>query len=233
MGATGVAIPVDVRGAREVEALGVRPRVLLIEDVWYYADALAAGLRQRGIDVVATARTGAEGLRLAARLRPDVALVDVDLREMDGVALCAELQATLPDVAVVIVTSSRALETGRRALAAGVRGYIVKDDDQDPVRCVRAIHGAVRGDHTIDREFHLALRRLAEHQDPAARFSLTPTECAVLPLVAEGRTNIEIAESRHVGTQTVKNHVSNILLKLDARNRMEAVARARAHGILP
>jgi DNA-binding NarL/FixJ family response regulator len=209
--------------------------VLVAEDSWNYAQALEAALNaQNGIEVIGVQHT-AEGVmaRMGKRM-PDVVLADLELPEMGGTRMCELLRKKHPTVSVVIVSGSHDDERARQAIAAGARAFVIKDDHHDAVRIAEAIRSAARGDHLLDRDLHRLLRKLAAlGSDPAKEAGLTSRECEVLALIAKGLQNKEIGASLGVSEQTARNHISHILRKLGAKNRMEAIAEARRRRIMP
>jgi DNA-binding NarL/FixJ family response regulator len=180
---------------------------------------------QPGFEVVAQARDGAEAVALAQRLRPDVCLLDIRMPEMDGIEATRRLAG--PDVAdplpVVIITTFDLDEYVHGALKAGARGFLLKD--AGPELLVQAIRAAAAGDALIAPS--VTSRLLAAFADSAdARpaqpaWPLTEREEEVLATVARGRTNAEIAEELHISLSTVKAHLSSLMTKLEARNRVE------------
>ena len=144
----------------------------------------------------------------------------------------ASIEGTVPP-AIVIVTALTEQEPARQALAAGVRGYVIKRDKNDPERIAEAICSAARGDHLIDGEVHeLVLSLAARTVDPARDAGITPREIEMIPLIAEGMMNKEIAARLALSEQTVRNHLSNIFRKLEAKNRTQMVAEARRRGLI-
>ena len=209
-------------------------RVLVADDSWHYGRALEATLSKNDdIDVVGIVYTAEELLEVAVASPPDVVLLDLDLPEAGGVAACAALQEQRPEIAVVVVTAMRDPEMARQCIALGAHGYVVKQDQSDPQRIASAIRSAARGDHHIDREAHQLLLDLAARvPDPAREAGLTPREVEVVPLIAEGLQNKEIAQRLGLSEQTVRNHLSSIYRKLDSRNRTQMTAEARRRRII-
>lgn len=209
-------------------------RVLVAEDSWHYGQALEATLTQeRDIEVIGLAYTAEAALEVVARDAPHVLLLDLDLPEMGGVAACEQLRDRHPQVAVVVVTALADEDTARRCLALGAHGYVVKHDRHDPERIANAIRSAARGDHVLDRHVHELLVALSSRApDPAAEAGITPRELEVLPLVAEGLQNKEVAARLSVSEQTIRNHLSSIYRKLGSTNRTQMIREARSRGIL-
>jgi DNA-binding NarL/FixJ family response regulator len=216
------------------EDLVLRVRVIVADDSWHYAQALEAVLKlEPDIDVVGIAYSAEEALESVELLTPDVVLLDLDLPEMGGIAACEILSQEHPEVAVVVVTVSTDKDLARRVLAGGARSYVVKHDRSDPARVAAAIRSAASGDHLLDRDMHQLLKEMAARSpDPAREAGLTPRELDVLPLIADGFQNKEIALSLGVSEQTVKNHLNNIFRKLEAKNRTQMITEARRRGIL-
>lgn len=193
------------------------------------------------IDVVGTARTAEDATRLVTDLVPDVMLLDLELPaqpgerpSLTGPGLCDELARTHPGLAIVVVTAHDDPELLRRCLAFGARAVVVKRDESDPDRIAHAVRAAFRGDITLDLSLQALVGQLARSAyTPAEQVGLTPREQEILPLVAIGMLNKEIAARLSIGNQSVRNHISSILRKLGAKNRTEAVAIARGLQILP
>jgi DNA-binding NarL/FixJ family response regulator len=154
--------------------------------------------------------------------------MDLQMPTMDGVAATAEIKRRWPEVEVVAVTSFVEEERVRAALEAGATGYLLKDADADEVE--RAIRAAVRGEMHLDPA--VARQLAASLRAPAsAAATLTPRERDVLALVADGRSNREIARALVVSERTARTHVSNILAKLGLASRTQAALWATREGI--
>ncbi|MGO2658174.1 response regulator transcription factor [Mycetocola reblochoni] len=196
-------------------------RVLIADDEDMIRTALAALLRlEPDIDVIAECRDGAEAVEVATRLTPDVCLFDVEMPGMDGVDAAAVLRRT---VATRIVAVTRHARPGvlRRALAAGVHGFMPKSRRaQDVAEVIRQVAG---GRRYIDPE--VAADALADERSP-----LTDRELDVLRAGAGGETIAQIASTLHLSPGTVRNHVSSILGKLHLRTRQQAAIEARERG---
>jgi two-component system response regulator DesR len=199
-------------------------RVVIAEDQALVLGALAALLKlEDDLDVVATAGNGKEALALCRQLRPDIMLTDVEMPQMTGLELAAQLaDEGLPCKVMVLTTFARSGYL-RRALEAGVRGYLLKDAPAEALAAaIRQVHG---GGRAIAPE--LALESWSGGQDP-----LTDRERQVLRLAGEGRTSAEIARQVHLSEGTVRNYLSEAISKLGAGNRIEAYRLARDAGWL-
>jgi DNA-binding NarL/FixJ family response regulator len=188
-------------------------------------DGLAAVLRaESGLQVVAEAANGEEAIEAYARLHPDIVLMDLRMPVMDGLTATRAILADDPNARIIVLTTYDGDEDIHRALAAGARGYILKDMMRtDLVGAIRAVH---RGQRGIPAP---VAARLAEH---TPRIGLTPRELEVLRLVADGLSNAQVAERIGRTEGTVKVHLKNILQKLDVKDRTEAVTTALRRGFI-
>ncbi len=199
-------------------------RVLIAEDQALVLGALAALLKlEPDLDVVGCARNGREALELCESLAPDIVLTDIEMPLMTGLELAGALAARKLASKVIIVTTFARSGYLRRALAAGVRGYLLKDAPAD------ALAAAIRNVHAGGRAVapELALEGWRGRDDP-----LTERERQVLRLAGEGKTSAEIAKLIHLSEGTVRNYLSEAISKLDAANRIDAFRLARDAGWL-
>lgn len=208
--------------------------VVIADSSWHYAQALETSLKaEPDIEVIAVVSSPEEAVRLVELHAPDVIVLDLELPPMDGFSISERLRFDHPDTAVVLTTTSIDREPLRRGLAAGARACVVKRDERDPERIAVAVRTAAVGDFLLDREIHQLLSDMAERApDPAREAGLTPRELDILPLIAEGLLNKEIADLLGISLQTVKNHASSISRKLGVPNRTRMVAEARRRGII-
>jgi two-component system response regulator DesR len=199
-------------------------RVLIAEDQALVMGALAALLKlEPDLDVVGCAGNGREALALCGSLRPDIVLTDIEMPLMTGLELAGALDAQKLPCKVIIVTTFARSGYLRRALAAGVRGYLLKDAPADALAAaIRTVHA---GGRAVAPE--LALEGWRGRDDP-----LTERERQVLRLAGEGRTSAEIARTIHLSEGTVRNYLSEAISKLDAANRTDAFRLARDAGWL-
>ncbi|MEE1818926.1 response regulator [Streptomyces sp. NPDC004288] len=205
-------------------------RVLLVDDHQVVRRGLRTFLEvQDDIEVVGEASDGAEGVARAEELRPDVVLMDVKMPGTDGIEALKRLRELANPARVLIVTSFTEQRTVVPALRAGAFGYVYKDVDPD------ALAGAIRSVHAghvlLQPEVAGALLAQDESQGTGRGSTLTEREREVLGLIADGRSNREIARALVLSEKTVKTHVSNILMKLDLADRTQAALWAVRHGL--
>jgi DNA-binding NarL/FixJ family response regulator len=211
-------------------------RLLLVDDHEIVIEGLSAMLRPHGeeVDVVAATTDPEEGRRLAAELKPDVALVDVRMRSTSGFELCADLLRTVPELKVVILSVYEDEEYVFRALEAGASGYLTKQlsGDQLVEHLRRVMAGeVVVSPSLVGRVAMSAARRAKGEFWPGSGLGLSRRESEVLFLLVQGASNKAIAGRLMLGEETVKTHVSSILRKLDVSDRTQAVALALREGI--
>jgi len=199
--------------------------ILTADDHPLIRDGLAAVLRaESGLEVVAEAANGEEAIEAYARLHPDVVLMDLRMPVMDGLTATRAILADDPNARIIVLTTYDGDEDIHRALAAGARGYLLKDMMRtELLNVIRAVH---RGQRGIPAP---VAARLAEH---TPRIGLTPRELEVLRLVADGLSNAQVAERIGRTEGTVKVHLKNILQKLDVKDRTEAVTTALRRGFI-
>ncbi|MFF7503683.1 response regulator [Streptomyces lavendulae] len=209
-----------------------RIRVLLVDDHQVVRRGLRTFLEvQEDIEVVGEAADGEEGIARAEELRPDVILMDVKMPGTDGIEALRRLRGLANPARVLIVTSFTEQRTVVPALRAGAAGYLYKDIDPD------ALAGAIRSVHAghvlLQPEVAEALLAAQDDQPAGAGRpgALTEREREVLGLIADGRSNREIARALVLSEKTVKTHVSNILMKLDLSDRTQAALWAVRHGL--
>lgn len=198
--------------------------VVIAEDQALVLGALAALLGLEGdLDVVGRASNGQEALALCRTLRPDILLTDIEMPLMTGLELAAALAGEGLPTRVMIVTTFARSGYLRRALGAGVRGYLLKDAPAETLAAaIRTVHA---GGRAIAPE--LALESWSGREDP-----LNERERQVLRLAGEGKSSGDIARQIHLSEGTVRNYLSEAISKLDAGNRVEAFRLARDAGWL-
>ena len=181
------------------------------------------------LEVIGEASDGAEALRLARELHPDVVLMDLLMPQMDGITATSAVRQELPDTEVIALTSVLEDASVVGAIRAGAIGYLLKDTNSDELR--RAIKAAAAGQVQLSPQ--AAARLMREVRAPDSPEALTERETEVLRLLARGKANKEIARALSIGEQTVKTHVGNILAKLGVRSRTQAALYAVRIGLVP
>jgi DNA-binding NarL/FixJ family response regulator len=214
-------------------------RVLLADDQALFREALATLLEVRPeIEVVGEAGNGAEALDRVAVLRPDVVLMDLHMPVLDGIGATRRLRVEHPEVRVLALTTFDDDEDVFSALRAGAVGYLLKDVSSD--RLVEALLAAARGESVLQPSVAAkVVARFARMPDDEGTprpqplvVPLSERELGVLRLLADGSSNREIAAALFLAEGTVKNHVTNVLAKLGARDRTQAALRARSLGLI-
>jgi NarL family two-component system response regulator LiaR len=180
------------------------------------------------LEVVGEAANGAEALRMARQLRPDVVLMDLLMPVMDGIAATAAIRGELPDTEVLALTSVLEDASVVGAVRAGAIGYLLKDTQADAL-CL-AIKAAAAGQVQLTPK--AAARLMQAVSAPESPEELTERETEVLRLLAQGQSNKQIARNLQIGEKTVKTHVSNILSKLGVQSRTQATLYAIRIGLV-
>ncbi|HMD87816.1 MAG TPA: response regulator transcription factor [Anaerolineaceae bacterium] len=224
-------------------------RILLVDDQTLVRQGIRLLLEiEPDIQVVGQAANGREAVQQAQVLHPDVILMDIRMPEMDGVAATREITARFPEIGVIILTTFEDDEIVFDGLKAGARGYLLKDisseEMADAVRQVAA--GGALIQPSITRKVLSEFSRLASANSslPSSKTEKTSSQHAILPeqlteremdvlkAIASGLSNREIAERLVITEGTVKNHVSNLITKLQVRDRTQAVLKAQELGLL-
>ncbi len=209
-------------------------RLLIVDDHEVVREGLAAMLDRRpGFQVVAEAGTVAEALEMARKFQPDLVVMDVRLPDGSGIEACRDIRAEFPQTRVVILTSYPDEEAVFSAIVAGASGYLLKQvRARDLVAALEAVgRGESLLDPAVTEKVLERVRRIATGGVTDDLAQLTSQEQKILLLVAEGKTNKEIAAEVFLSDKTVKNYVSSILSKLNLQRRAQAAAYvAKRHG---
>jgi DNA-binding NarL/FixJ family response regulator len=211
-----------------------RQRIMLVDDHEVVRLGLRALIdRHPDMEVVAEASNASEALTKATAHKPDVVVLDIRLPGASGIDACRDICNSLPETKVIMLTSYAEDEMLFAAIRAGAAGYVLKQAGGQDL--IRAIETVARGDSLLDpsitERVFAEVRKAARQMESVAFSKLTEQERRVLALVAEGRTNREIAQMLHLGEGTVRNYVSSILSKLGVSNRAEAAAYAIRHNL--
>ncbi|HAX23847.1 MAG TPA: response regulator transcription factor [Thermomicrobiales bacterium] len=210
------------------------PRLMIVDDHALFRESLGNLLSYRGrFNVVGDAGTGEEAIQMAIELNPDVVLMDINMPGIDGIEATRHIKALLPDIRIVMLTVFDDEDRLFEAIRAGAQGYLLKSIRSQEL--VDQLDGLSRGEAAISRrmaarildEFR-SLDRQAAIIEPEGGLSARETQ--VLELVVDRLSNKEIAERLSISEHTVKNHLKNILAKLQLSNRRQAAAYAVARG---
>lgn len=212
-------------------------RVLLADDQALFREGLRTLLSTHpGVEVVAEASNGEEAIALTERAAPDVVLMDLRMPVLDGIQATARMRDRWPDIPVLVLTTFDDDASLFGALRAGAAGYLLKDVSSETL--LSAITAAARGEaflqSTVTGRVVAAFARLMESGGPKAEALVLPLstrERQIVSLLGTGASNKEIADRLCLAEGTVKNHVTNILTKLDVRDRTQAALRARQLGL--
>lgn len=209
-------------------------RVLVADDHPLYRDGLRAMLAAAPeTELVGEATTGDEAIAQAADLQPDVLLMDLQMPGTNGIEATRRIRQTSPHIAILVVTMFSDDDSVFAALRAGAQGYVLKGADR--AELLRAITAVSRGEAifspTIAQRLMRHFATLSAERMPTLFPELTDRERVILELIAQGRSNTEIASRLVLSPKTVRNHISNILSKLQVADRAQAIIRAREAGL--
>jgi len=224
-------------------------KILLVDDHGLFVEGLQNLLKAGGYAIAGTACTGLEALRLARSLHPDLILMDIRMPVMNGLEATRLIKAELPDIKIVMLTTSAEDADLFEALKCGASGYLLKN--LKPNELFDYLTGLARGEAPLSRELSAHLLREFVHQSHALEESavapeghapahspgeqhhdeLTMRQREVLEMVANGMTYKETGAALHVSENTVKYHMGEIIQRLHAKNREQAVAYAAQHGL--
>jgi DNA-binding NarL/FixJ family response regulator len=213
-----------------------RIRILLVDDQYLIREGIASLLElDDTVEVVGLADNGEVAIAKALELRPAIILMDVRMPKVNGVEATAKIKQALPDCRIIMLTTFDDEEFIVQSLLAGACGYLMKDiPPKELIQAIKLAHtGVFQLAPAIAGKLIGTLRtqQTSVGEKPPADASLTEREVEVLKLLAEGTTNKEIATALNVSQGTVKNHVSNILTKLDLRDRTQAAVYAVEHNL--
>jgi len=225
-------MPGDEEGTKGLDEL----RVLVVDDHDLFRTGLRNLLEEQGVNVVGEAENGETAIRLASDLAPDVVVMDLNMPGAGGVETTRRLSSLAPLSRVVVLTISADDDDVMNAVMAGACGYLLKNSSIQEL--IAGIRAASAGESLISPQIAAkVLQRLrAQSKDADAaetiRAELSDRELQVLKLIANGKDNAQIARELFISPKTVKNHISNILMKLQIENRIQAAVYAVRSGIV-
>jgi DNA-binding NarL/FixJ family response regulator len=220
----------------QTSAEEVTARILLVDDHDLFRTGLRNLLEERGVHVVGEAAAGAEAVRLVRELAPDVVIMDLHMPGMSGIEAIRQIAAIAPLTRVLVLTISDNEEDVLNAILAGACGYLLKDASVDEL--IRGIEAAAVGESLVSPAIagkvlqQVRASTVSPEVAAAVRAELSQRELEVLKLIANGSDNAMIAGQLHISPKTVKNHISNILMKLQIENRIQAAVYAVRSGLV-
>jgi len=211
-------------------------RILIADDHALVRRGARSVLHSRhGWKVVGEAENGREAIRKAIDLKPDVALVDIGMPDLDGIEVARQIRDAAPDTKVLVLTMHESDQMVRRALDAGASGYLLKSDLTDSLR--QAVKAVAEGERFLAPKvseivLHGFLKTKSQHQQgERAGMRTTPREIEIIRMLAEGKTNKEIAALLGIAVRTVETHRSRIMLKLGLHSLAELIHYAMRNGL--
>jgi DNA-binding NarL/FixJ family response regulator len=223
-------------------------RILLADDHGLFLEGLQNLLQAGGFEVVGTAGDGYEALRLARELCPDLILMDIRMPVCDGLEATRLIKSEMPDIQIVMLTTSAEEADLFQALRSGAQGYLLKNLKADVL--FNYLAGLTRGEAPLSRELSTSLlheftkqskqlndrKQAGEADSPSPEAGpipeLTARQTEILEMIAQGLTYKEVGAALHLSENTVKYHMGEILERLHAKNRAQALTYARRHGLL-
>jgi DNA-binding NarL/FixJ family response regulator len=225
-----------VREKPRVESERDEPRVVLVDDHDLFRTGLVNLLSEQGVHVVGEAPNGETALRLVRDLAPDVVVMDLNMPGISGVDATREITTVAPRTRVLVLTISVDGTDVVDAVMAGACGYLLKDSSIQQL--VTGIRAAAAGESLISPQIAAKVLQLLRATSTTGRkpemvqAELSDRELEVLKLIAIGKDNAEIAQALFISPKTVKNHISNILMKLQIENRIQAAVYAVRSGLV-
>jgi DNA-binding NarL/FixJ family response regulator len=210
-------------------------RVMLVDDHDLFRTGLRNLLEEQGVQIVAEASEGSAALSLVRELAPDVVVMDLNMPGMNGIEATREITRQAPLTRVVVLTISDEDDDVIDAILAGACGYLLKDSSiQDLMQGIRAasVGEALISPHIAAKVLQRLRASSVDSETVAQGPELSDRETQVLRLIANGKDNAEIAQDLHISPKTVKNHISNILMKLQIENRIQAAVYAVRRGLV-
>ena len=211
-------------------------RVLLVDDHDLFRTGLRNLLEERGVQIAGEAAAGEEAVRLVRELAPDVVVMDLHMPGISGIEAIRQIAGIAPLTRVLVLTISDQDEDVLHAILAGACGYLLKDASVDDL--IRGIEAAAVGESLVSPAIagkvlqQVRATMISPDAADAVRAELSQRELDVLKLISSGKDNAMIAAELHISPKTVKNHISNILMKLQIENRIQAAVYAVRSGIV-
>ena len=222
--------------SQNADTQNTEPRVLLVDDHDLFRTGLRNLLEEQGVQVVGEADNGTDALRMVREVAPDVVVMDLNMPGISGVEATRQISMFAPLTRVLVLTISDQDSDVMEAVMAGACGYLLKDAAIGDL--LRGIQSAAVGEALVSPTIAAkVLQRMratsaSQHDADLIQSELSDREIQVLKLIANGKDNAQIAADLHISPKTVKNHISNILMKLQIQNRIQAAVYAVRSGIV-
>jgi DNA-binding NarL/FixJ family response regulator len=210
-------------------------KVLIVDDHAMFAESMALLLSTKeGIEVVGVAKSGEEALARLKTTTPNIVLMDIEMKDVDGIEVTRRVRRLYPDVEVIAVTMHAEEEYIVEALKAGAKGYVLKNFSSSFI--LEAIRAVQRGEHAFDpkssAEAIKAATKIIGHDNTENRNQVTKQEVRILKLIADGCVNKEISKELDISIHTVRNHIANLFSKLNCSTRTKAVKEAQRQKLI-
>jgi DNA-binding NarL/FixJ family response regulator len=212
-------------------------KVLIVDDHKMFCESLATLLFMTDeVEVLGTANCGKEAIKKAELLKPDIVLLDIEMKDLDGIEAMRKIKEKFPDIAFIMLTMHPDEEYVMEAIKAGAKGYVLKESSSSEV--LEAIRTVSQGNSFFgSNSFRKVIENLQHHYESVKRFKeegnvLTQRELEVLKLIAEGYTNKEISNKLFISPHTTRNHIANIFMKLNCNTRTKAVIEAQKRRLI-
>jgi NarL family two-component system response regulator LiaR len=210
-------------------------KVFIFEDEWMVREALTSIIEKSDFElqIVGEADNAESGVKAALEAKPDVVLMDLRLKgQISGIEAMRQLIAKQPAIKIIIFTNFPDEETLQDAVGVGARGYLLKQEVTDPAIIIKAIQEVNAGHSYLTPSMTAKILDIVRKAKNDDKFNLTDREKEILGLIAEGNANKQIAGILSIDERTVANHVSHIFCKMGAKNRTDAVVKAKNEGII-
>jgi DNA-binding NarL/FixJ family response regulator len=212
-------------------------KVLIVDDHKMFCESLATLLSMTDeVEVLGTANCGKEAIKKAELLKPDIVLLDIEMKDLDGIEAMRKIKEKFPDIAFIMLTMHPDEEYVMEAIKAGAKGYVLKESSSSEV--LEAIRTVSQGNSFFgSNSFRKVIENFQHHYESVKRFKeegnvLTQRELEVLKLIAEGYTNREISNKLFISPHTTRNHIANIFMKLNCNTRTKAVIEAQKRRLI-
>lgn len=212
-------------------------KVLIVDDHEIFCESLAVVLSMRDeVEILGTANCGKEAIEKTELLKPNIVLMDIEMKDLDGIETMRKIKEKFPDIAFIMLTMHSDEEYILEAIKAGAKGYILKDFSS--LQVLEAIRTVSQGKVFFDsNSSHKVIENLQHQYENMKRFKengnvLSQRELEVLKLIAEGCTNKEISNKLFISPHTTRNHIANIFMKLNCHTRTKTVIEAHKKGLI-